>query len=77
LIPDPDFYPSRTPDPNPATESEVKKNLLSQLICSHKLHKNENYFKKAPDPGSGTMVVNMDFELLSGRTTFIFPFRSH
>jgi hypothetical protein len=35
-IPDPDFYPSRIPDPKAAT------NYL--FFCSHKFHKIKNYF---------------------------------
>jgi hypothetical protein len=50
FIPDPDFYPSRIPDPrsripDPKQQQKrgVKKNL-SYFLCSHKFHKNENYF---------------------------------
>ncbi len=46
-IPDPDFYPSRIPDPKTATkERGEKKNLLSYrtFLCNHKFHKIENYF---------------------------------
>jgi hypothetical protein len=48
-IPDPDFYPSRIPDPGsriqkPEQKRGVKKNLLSYLFCSHKFHKIGNYF---------------------------------
>jgi hypothetical protein len=42
-IPDPDFLPFRIPDPKTAT-SGVEKNLLSDLFCSDKFHKIENYF---------------------------------
>jgi hypothetical protein len=42
LIPDPDFYPSRIPDPKTVTK-EVKKNLLSYFFCSYKFHKIEYY----------------------------------
>ncbi len=35
-IPDPDFYPSRIPDPKTATNERGKKNYLSYLFCSHK-----------------------------------------
>jgi hypothetical protein len=49
FIPDPEFYPSRIPDPGSRTQKHqekrgVKKNLLSYLFCSHKFHKIENYF---------------------------------
>jgi hypothetical protein len=32
LIPDPDFYPFRIPDPKTATKERGKKNLLSNLF---------------------------------------------
>jgi hypothetical protein len=44
FIPDPDFYPSRIPDPKTATKEGGEKNVLSYLFCSHKFHKNEYYF---------------------------------
>jgi hypothetical protein len=51
FIPDPDFYPSRIPDPrsripDPKTGEKERgdKNLLSYLFCSNKFHIIENYF---------------------------------
>ncbi len=46
-IPDPDFYPSRIPNPGSKNSNKIegwKKNLLSYLFCSHKSHKIENNF---------------------------------
>jgi hypothetical protein len=43
-IPDPDFYPSRIPDPNTATKDRGEKYFLSNHFCSHKFHKTEYYF---------------------------------
>jgi hypothetical protein len=50
FIPDPDFYPSRIPDlgsripdPKTATKERGDKNFVSNLFCSHKFHKIENY----------------------------------
>jgi hypothetical protein len=50
-IPDPDFYPSRIPDPGSripdpktATKDRGEKNLLSYLFYSHKFRKIENSF---------------------------------
>ncbi len=57
-IPDPDFYPSRIPDPgsrisdpgsripDPTQEQKrgMKKNILSYLFCSQKFNKLVNYF---------------------------------
>ncbi len=42
-IPDPDFSPSRIPDPKTSTKERGEKNLLSYLFCSHKFHKIEKY----------------------------------
>ncbi len=44
FIPDPDFYPSRIPDPKTATKERGEKNLLSYFFFSHKFHKIVNYF---------------------------------
>jgi hypothetical protein len=41
---DPDFYPSRIPDPKTGTTEGGEKNLLSYLFCNHKFHKIVNYF---------------------------------
>ncbi len=44
FIPDPDFYPSRIPDPKTATKG-VKKFFCQTILCSHKkFHKTEYYF---------------------------------
>ncbi len=43
-IPDPDFYPSRIPDPKTAKKREVKKISCHNFLCSHKFHKIVNYF---------------------------------
>ncbi len=51
-IPDPDFYPSRIPDPrsripDPKTatkERGEKKFVVIPFFCSHKFHKIANYF---------------------------------
>jgi hypothetical protein len=42
-IPDPDFYPSRIPDPKPATKERGFKNFCHSFHCSHKFHQIENY----------------------------------
>jgi hypothetical protein len=42
-IPDPDFYPSRIPDPKTATKERGEKKLFISF-CSHKFHKMVNYF---------------------------------
>ncbi len=38
-IPDPDFYPSRIPDPKTATEERSKKNFCHTFLCRNKFHK--------------------------------------
>jgi hypothetical protein len=43
-IPDPDFYPSRIPDPKTATKERGEKNNFQTFLCSHKFHKIVNYF---------------------------------
>jgi hypothetical protein len=44
-IPDPDFYPSRIPDPKTATKDRgEKKNFFQTIFCSHKFHKTQKYF---------------------------------
>jgi hypothetical protein len=52
-IPDPDFYPSRIPDPDlgsripdskTATKERGEKNSCHTFLCSHKFHKIVNYF---------------------------------
>jgi hypothetical protein len=50
-IPDPDFYPSRIPDPGSwipdpktATKERGEKKLVAIPLCSHKFHKIVNYF---------------------------------
>jgi hypothetical protein len=45
FIPDPDFYPSRIPDPKTATkERGEKKIVVLPFFCSHKFHKIAKYF---------------------------------
>jgi hypothetical protein len=47
FIPDPDFYPSRIPDPKTATKwrGEIKLVVITFIfLCSHKFHKMANYF---------------------------------
>jgi hypothetical protein len=44
-IPDPDFYPSRIPDPKTATKERGEKKISCHtFLCSHKFHKIVNYF---------------------------------
>jgi hypothetical protein len=44
-IPDPDFYPSRIPDPKTATKERGERIFFCHtFFCSHKLHKIINYF---------------------------------
>ncbi len=43
-IPDPDFYPSRIPDPKTATKRGWKKICCHTFFCIHKFHKIEIYF---------------------------------
>jgi hypothetical protein len=44
-IPDPDFYPSRIPDPKTGTkERGEKKFFCHTFLCSHKFHKIGHYF---------------------------------
>jgi hypothetical protein len=35
FIPDPDFYPSRIPDPKTATKERGEKNLLSFIVATY------------------------------------------
>jgi hypothetical protein len=41
-IPDPDFYPSRIPDPKTATKERGEK-ICYNFLCSHKFHKIAHY----------------------------------
>jgi hypothetical protein len=48
-IPDPDFYPSRIPDPGYRIQKQQQREGLKKICChtflaSHKFHKIENYF---------------------------------
>jgi hypothetical protein len=43
-IPDPDFYPSRIPDPKQQQKRGVKKLVVIPFFRSHKFHKIANYF---------------------------------
>jgi hypothetical protein len=43
-IPDPDFYPSRIPDPKTAIKERGEKKFVDNFLCSHKFHKIANYF---------------------------------
>jgi hypothetical protein len=43
-IPNPDFYPSRIPDPKTATKERGKKISCHTFFCGHKYQKIENYF---------------------------------
>jgi hypothetical protein len=48
-IPDPDFYPSRIPDPGSRIQEQqqksgVKKICCHNFLCSHKFHKIASYF---------------------------------
>jgi hypothetical protein len=43
-IPDPDFYPSRIPDPKTATKERGEKICCHNFLCSHKFHKIAHYF---------------------------------
>jgi hypothetical protein len=38
-IPDPDYCPSRIPEPKTVTKEKGEKKLLSYLFCSHKYNK--------------------------------------
>jgi hypothetical protein len=52
FISDPDFYPSRIPDPT-TTKEEGKSILLSYLFCSYKYDKKlSNIWFGIPDPRS-------------------------
>jgi hypothetical protein len=42
--PDPEFYPSRIPDPKTATKERGEKISCQTFLCSHKFHKIVNYF---------------------------------
>jgi hypothetical protein len=43
-IPDPDFYPSRIPDPKTVTKERAEKKICYTFFCCHKFHKIElNY----------------------------------
>jgi hypothetical protein len=44
FIPDPDFYPSRIPDPKISTKERGGKKFFHTFFCSHKFHKIEKYF---------------------------------
>jgi hypothetical protein len=44
FIPDPDFYPSRIPDPKTVTKERGKKISCDNFLCSHKFLKVANYF---------------------------------
>jgi hypothetical protein len=44
-IPDPDFYPSRIPDPKTETKERGEKECVAHnFLCSQKFHKIANYF---------------------------------
>jgi hypothetical protein len=46
-IPDPDFYPSRIPDPRSQIQKQQQKRGLKTnftIFCSNKFHKIQNYF---------------------------------
>jgi hypothetical protein len=43
-IPDPDFYPSRIPDPKTATKERGENFFFHTFLCSHKFYKIVNYF---------------------------------
>jgi hypothetical protein len=44
FIPDPDFFPSRIPDPKTATKERGEKKNCHTFLCSHKFHKIVHYF---------------------------------
>jgi hypothetical protein len=44
FIPDPDFYPSRIPDPKTAKKERGEKISCHTFFCIHKFHKIEHYF---------------------------------
>jgi hypothetical protein len=44
FIPDPDFYPSRIPDPKTATKEGMKKISCHTFFWSHEFHKIDNNF---------------------------------
>jgi hypothetical protein len=44
FIPDPDFYPSRIPDPKTATKERGEIFFFHTFFCSHKFHKIEYYY---------------------------------
>ncbi len=44
-VADPDFFPSRIPDPKTATKERGEEKIFCHtFLCSHKFHKIENYF---------------------------------
>jgi hypothetical protein len=59
FIPDPDFYPSRIPDPKTATKERGEKKLvvIRTFLCSHKFHK---------------IVIDFSFEVLKKKFEPIF-----
>jgi hypothetical protein len=44
FISDPDFFPSRIPDPKTATKEKGEKKICHTFLCNHKFHKIENFF---------------------------------
>jgi hypothetical protein len=44
FIPDPDFYPSRIPDPKTATKERGEKKICHTFFYSHKFNKIVTYF---------------------------------
>ncbi len=54
-VSDPDFYPSRIPDPGSRIQQQQQKKGWGFVIlpfCSHKFHKIENYFIFEQVPGT-------------------------
>jgi hypothetical protein len=43
-IPDPDFYPSRIPDPKTASKERIKQICCHTFFCRHKFHKIKIFF---------------------------------
>jgi hypothetical protein len=44
FIPDPDFFPTRIPNPKTAIKDRKEKKCCPTFFCSPKYHKIENYF---------------------------------
>jgi hypothetical protein len=58
FIPDPDFYPSRIPNPKTAIKDRGEKFFwVKPFFVAKNFTKLNIIFKKAPDPGSGSATL--------------------